>query len=260
MTGREDASHDLIGAYALGALDELESTRFERHLEECASCQAELAELREATSALALAHAEQPPARLREDVLKGIDETLQEGGESQPRSGMPGTTTAERPATARQRLARNAKRFTLVAAALLAAALVTLNLLPPRQDPLDEVRAAALEGNAGEVSRLLEEFGDELDLQDVVTDMGVSARLVRSNDDAVLITDGLPELAGDQTYQLWLIEEAGPRSSGLLGPAADPVGDIGELDEDVQAVAVSVEPAGGSEQPSEQIVLSIPTA
>lgn len=47
-------AHDLdeLSAYALGSLDAEESARVEAHLESCAGCRSELAELRQATDAL----------------------------------------------------------------------------------------------------------------------------------------------------------------------------------------------------------------
>ena len=38
-----DAIHDLVGAYSLGALGELERARFTKHLTSCRACQTELA-------------------------------------------------------------------------------------------------------------------------------------------------------------------------------------------------------------------------
>ena len=45
--------HALSGAYAVDALDDLERAAFERHLAECAECQAEVASLREAAAMIA---------------------------------------------------------------------------------------------------------------------------------------------------------------------------------------------------------------
>lgn len=45
-------SRDLLGAYALGAVDQAERQRVEAHLEGCAACRRELAQLREAAAML----------------------------------------------------------------------------------------------------------------------------------------------------------------------------------------------------------------
>ena len=54
--------------------------------------------------------------------------------------------------------------------------------------------------------------------------------------------------ASDQTYQVWAITDEGPSSLGLLGPAPDGEA-LGAMRVDlaeVESVAVTVEPAGGS--------------
>ncbi|NRQ49030.1 zf-HC2 domain-containing protein [Aeromicrobium stalagmiti] len=44
--------HDLVGPYAVGALDLMEVVRFEHHLEECSRCRTELRTLRAAAARL----------------------------------------------------------------------------------------------------------------------------------------------------------------------------------------------------------------
>jgi anti-sigma-K factor RskA len=62
----------------------------------------------------------------------------------------------------------------------------------------------------------------------------------------------LPALAEDLTYQLWFIDAEGPVSGGVLDVPAD--GDLTQVAEGdlagVTAIALSVEPSGGSEQPT----------
>ena len=54
--------------------------------------------------------------------------------------------------------------------------------------------------------------------------------------------------AGSRTYQLWELTPAGPRSAGLLG------GDVADhefrVGADATAVAVTLEPRGGSPEPT----------
>ncbi len=61
--------HALTGAYAVDALDDLERARFERHLNECDDCRAEVDSLREATALLVDSAGTTPPPALRERVL-----------------------------------------------------------------------------------------------------------------------------------------------------------------------------------------------
>ncbi|MEZ4663893.1 MAG: anti-sigma factor [Caldilineaceae bacterium] len=76
----------------------------------------------------------------------------------------------------------------------------------------------------------------------------------------LLALRGLDTLPAEQTYELWLIDADGtPVPAGLLGAdapthAAVSVELPGAL-EDFSAVAVSIEPAAGSEQPTGPIVM-----
>jgi anti-sigma-K factor RskA len=73
----------------------------------------------------------------------------------------------------------------------------------------------------------------------------------------VLIGRGMPTLPGNQTYQLWLMTETGaPVSGGVFRP--DQAGNVevpasGNLD-GVDRMGVSIEPAGGSPQPTPSTV------
>jgi hypothetical protein len=82
----------------------------------------------------------------------------------------------------------------------------------------------------------------------------------------LLIAANLPPLTAAQTYQMWLIPKDGsaPRPAGLFQSAASGAAVHtlpGELDlTTVDAVAVTVEPAGGSPGPTPPIVLAVPIA
>ena len=73
----------------------------------------------------------------------------------------------------------------------------------------------------------------------------------------VMEADGLEPLDSEQTYQVWAIRVGRPESIGLLGPASEGAveqamrADLSGVD----AVAVTAEPAGGSVEPTGDIVL-----
>jgi anti-sigma-K factor RskA len=77
--------------------------------------------------------------------------------------------------------------------------------------------------------------------------------------DAVAVTaTGLDPLAAGQTFQLWLVDDAGATSVGVFRPASD--GTVRVRFDDVDpagfVLGVTVEPSGGSDQPTLPIVLS----
>ena len=75
-TVRDDL-HLLAGSYALDALSEAERDSFERHLQHCGPCDAEVRGYREAAARLGLARATDPPPALREQVLAAAHRTRQ---------------------------------------------------------------------------------------------------------------------------------------------------------------------------------------
>lgn len=81
--------------------------------------------------------------------------------------------------------------------------------------------------------------------------------------EAVLVTDGLPEIADDQDFELWYVRDGAPIAAGVFSAADGEAtallsGDMrpGDL------VAVTVEPAGGSPEgvPTSEPILAIATA
>ncbi len=89
----------------------------------------------------------------------------------------------------------------------------------------------------------------------------VAAHLLIDPDspEAYFVTTALEPLPAEQTYQLWLIADGQPTSAGVFQPdaqgraafaveASQPLGQY-------QAAGITVEPAGGSEQPTTEPIL-----
>ena len=72
-----DDWHVLTGSYALDALPEPERAEFERHLQHCPSCEAEVRGLRATAARLAMAQALQPPPGMEQRVLAAAYRTKQ---------------------------------------------------------------------------------------------------------------------------------------------------------------------------------------
>lgn len=77
---------------------------------------------------------------------------------------------------------------------------------------------------------------------------------------AVLVISGLPKLEANKTYQVWLIEGNKPVSAGLLTVDENGQGVVIVTSEEAissfKALAISIEPEGGSPQPTGDIVVS----
>jgi anti-sigma-K factor RskA len=92
---------------------------------------------------------------------------------------------------------------------------------------------------------------------------GGRASVVSSDDrgEAVIVLDGLPELESDQEYQLWYIDDPDAqiiRSAGTIGRSVDTTPTLLPDIEDAELVALSVEPRGGSRQPTTTPLTAVP--
>ncbi|MCH6230074.1 anti-sigma factor [Microbacterium sp. CFH 31415] len=98
-----------------------------------------------------------------------------------------------------------------------------------------------------------------------LTDGGTAtAHWAESVGKVVLVSNGLPEISEDESFELWFVREDGtPVAAGVFEPAEGPSTVI--LDGEMQAgdtIAVTVEPQGGSPngEPSGEPIVAIPTA
>ena len=227
--------HTLTGAYAADALaDDDERREFEQHLARCADCREEVRTLRETVGVLAAALAVAPPPRLRHQVLVEVARTRQ----------------LPRPNLHEPRRVSTSRWVGIAAAVALFAGMAVggYGLNQARQAERSRVLAVA------QADRIVSVLADQTARKagGPVTGGG-AATLVVSGSQAVLVTAGVDRLPADQTYQLWVLRAGQVRSAGLgpAGPAA--AGSWTRLVDGVRPgdqVAISVEPAGGSAQPT----------
>jgi len=231
--------HALSGAYAVDALDDHERTEFEEHLAVCAECRAEVASFRETGALMAETEAVDPPASLRDSVLSGI---------SQIRP-IPPETTALPERTEPTRDVRRRMLPPLLAAAaavvLLAAGVLTWH---PWQGDRADLATQIL--NAPDAMRVTEKLPGGTGELTLVR----SASLKR----AVMIGDHVPAAGSGKTYQMWYQQPGQPMvSAGLMPDADEPTVLSGDAATAV-AAAVSVEPAGGSHEPTTEPIALFP--
>jgi anti-sigma-K factor RskA len=237
--------HTLTGAYALDAIDGAERERFEHHLHRCQSCGQEVRGLQETATRLALAVARVPPPSLKAAVLAGAARTRQH-------SPLADTRPVTEPRLARRpRLAMGFAAVATVLVVVLAVALV----LQRRQ--LDTERA-----QQHQVATVL--AAPDARILAGPTSLGGTATVVASSRlrELVFTSAGLPVLASSKVYQLWLIGPSGATSAGLLAEASQgrtaPVLASGLVPGD--EVGVTVEPAGGTRQPTTKPIVLIKVA
>jgi anti-sigma-K factor RskA len=86
---------------------------------------------------------------------------------------------------------------------------------------------------------------------------GGAGTFVMSPDDgrAVFMTADLPDPEPDQTYQLWAIDDGGATSVGLMQPDDGKASELVDMPPGSTAFGVTVEPSGGSDQPTTEPIL-----
>ncbi|MGH3362457.1 MAG: anti-sigma factor [Nocardioides sp.] len=219
--------HALSGAYAIDALDDIERAQFERHLAECAECRAEVASLRSTAGLLAETTATTPPPGLRERVLADIATV-------RPLPPAVGTPAPRR----RFRLAPLA-----AAAALIAAVGTGVVVTQPWVDEPSESQLSAVD----QVLRAsdAERYTKAVD--------GSEATLVRSRslNQAVLVTKNMEPPPEGKVYELWLDHEGvGMVPAGLMTGGGEQQILLEGDPATATGAGITVEPAGGSEEPT----------
>ncbi len=244
--------HTLTGAYAVNALPTEERVDFERHLRMCSACEEEVRELQATAALLAVAAAITPPPALRERVMAGVGRVRQVGPDI-----LPGIREARPERRRTQRFGQWPQRAVALGAAALVLAVAGLGVLTYQQRQELATQRATIAGMA-ELNDLLAAV--DARLSSVTTDEAIGTVIAsKQQNKAVFLSSGLPEVASNRTYQLWVITAEGTNSVGLLqrseGGTTAPALATGTSG--ARSLAVTVEPAGGSIQPTTQPVLLV---
>ncbi|HKY55389.1 MAG TPA: anti-sigma factor [Anaerolineales bacterium] len=221
-----------LPAFALGSLDETEARQVAEHLAGCHLCRTELRAFQDVANQLAFATSDMAPS---ENLKSRLMERIQGIKSSRP---------------ARQRFWAPERLMPVggIIGLLLVLVLLVSNLLLWQRLNNLEVLTGPLGMRA-------------ITLQNTAAAPNASGFVIISSDgdNGVLVVDELPQLDEQYEYQLWL-ERNGSKISGAVFPV-DESGYRGmriEAPETLllfSSVRVTIEPAGGSEQPTGDTVL-----
>jgi anti-sigma-K factor RskA len=234
----ERYEHD-VAAYLLSALSELETQAFEQHMEGCAACRDELERLRMAADALPRAVEQvEPPASLKRALMTVVREEAAAAAPARERRGLgarlrerfPRFSTGVRP------------RVALVSAAFLLIVGIATGYAITQVTSNDNASRTV----AAKVDRTRVPQG--------------SASLVIPHGDknAILRVNGLPEPAGNQVYEVWLMRGNQPMPVSLFNVTSDGSGAAAIPEElhNGDSVLVTREKPGGAPAPTEAPVIS----
>jgi len=263
-----DELRESLPAFALGALDAGERQAVASHLETCAECRAELAELERAVAGIGLdAPPVTPPAHLRSRVLNRIATEPQQS----KAHTLPFAPKHDRPAPSVNRLALAAAVTLAVGASIYAFAL--RSEVASLRDSVATTQAEAtrlrgelttLRRNWVEVTRVMDVLKApdmlKVDLKGQANMPGAAGRAFWSRTAGLMFTaDRLPPLPAGRVYQLWTITGTVATGAGTFTPDAQGAASVtapvtaGVAVPD--AFGVTIEPTGGSATPTMPIVL-----
>lgn len=222
-----DEIEELLGAFALDAVEDDEREQIERHLRDCPRCRAEVAEHREVAAMLAQGGApapegvwdrivgalEEAPPAMRLEV--GPVAPVAAPPEAKPGAGQP---DSEPPAIAPVVPLAGRGRWRRVAVAVgglvAAAAVVVLGIVAVRQQrQIDDLQAAA--GPPDLIEVLADPSSRPIEMVSPDGTLHVSA--VAGDDIGYVVGASLPALDDGRIYQLWGLEGETAVSLGVLG-------------------------------------------
>lgn len=280
---------ELIPFYALGVLNEEELIFVETHLHEHPYLQDELAMMVAVTTAIPLGTDPiMPSAHIKYDLIKQVQMDIQEAESDYPQLYEQPDWSEDNQSSRKPVLATAAVAILAIAAMLIwgvslygqwnsqQARLVNLESTLIAQT--DQI--SALESQLNNIETSNQVFAEQLDEQKrylaIYTDLDSQIIAIKGTDVqpeaigrliaqpvnqiAIFTSNHLILLMPNQIYQVWLINETVIVSVGTF--SVDDAG-VGELIINLpttyntfKTISVSIEPAGGSEQPTGEIILS----
>lgn len=225
--------HTLSGAYALDALSPEEAAAFRKHLEACPACCQEVRELRSAAARMGASEAVAPPPYLKARILEAANRTPQ-----QP------------PRVSALRAARPSRWSPKLVAAAAAAVLVVGTAIGVGVTVGEPEQATLADG-------VVEVFtaSDARSVEVETTHGPLKVATSRSEGEMAVDTSDLVPLDDEYVYQVWTVVEGEPQPVVVL-EQPDTGAHMGMPAPGTQ-VAITVEPAGGSQRPTTEPIAQL---
>jgi anti-sigma-K factor RskA len=245
-----DEMTELLGAYALDAVDDDERRELDLHVEECASCRREVARHREVAALIAAAeNAQAPVVPPRADVWTSIA-----GAISDSRADAPVVVPIETARRIHRPSPRATVRFLGAAAAILLIAVISLEFQIGRLN--NHVAAINTELTSRDsasqlASALLSPSHHSIELTSS-SGRDVATVVLQRTGESFFVNRALGHLSAGRTYQLWTLVNGQAVSLGVLGGA--PSIDEFRFQNPMTTFMVNVEPAGGTPAPTTPVL------
>ncbi len=267
MIVHDESLLDTIAVHALGALPPAEARAIADHIGSCSACAREYAEYR-ATANLVGFEAENAPDALDEMSARRLKSRVMTSVRESARDTTPAAIASPAKISSNGAGARPKSSWlpygAAVAAALVAAISLSNNASLRNDRASDAARVASLETDA----RAARARADALQARVGVLDARVasivapgsrhfavaSGEVVKSGNRIVIALHDLPKLPAGKVYQAWTLTTGAKNVAPSITFTPDSAGvalvELPEGASHLAAVAVSVEPVGGSKAPT----------
>lgn len=252
---------ELLPFYALDALTEEERELVEAYLAEHPQARAQFDEMNRAVSALPQSILPVEPAPLTKDALMA---RVAADSKARDRSSV---HTARQPSSRVSRFESFFRTFSLAAAAVAIIWVIVLNVQVTGLRNEIAALNSALVAQSNSLNQIIENLPQTTPSQTITVSLKgtnvepqAQGQLIAdpASQSAVLVITGLPPLEPGKTYQVWLIAGA-PVSAGLLTVDSNGQGVLIVTSQEAigsfNSLGISVEPEGGSPQPTGDIVV-----
>ena len=276
IVSMHDHVAELLGAYAVHAVNDAETELVELHLEHCELCQVELVQHFETAARLGAASVMPVAPRVWDNVLSEIrlTQVISEPMERSDQSPVEDPISIERshvvspaipaipaiPAfsTNQAEPARGTNVIDIAAAServnkrrtwrvAVAAAVATAAITVPI--------VSSLSGSSPSLAALAKRVASQPSSRSLTLKSDTGSELVKvvvgKDGQGYLTSDSLPRLGANKVYQLWAVTASGPVSLGILG--SDPSVQAFATPLTYAALAISVEDAAGAATPTPPI-------
>ncbi|CAN5793980.1 hypothetical protein BH24ACT3_BH24ACT3_05190 [soil metagenome] len=251
---------ELLGAFALDAVDPNDAEQIELHLRDCPRCRAEVTEYREVAAMLAHTGAPAP-----EGVWGRIVDALEASPPAlrmpPPSPGPPSVAAASVPTAPVSDLSQRRARVAVGVMGVLSAAavvlVVVLGITVARQeDRLDEVQGdlASVSLDRVATDALTAPDAIQTELRSANGDLRAPA-VLGADGSGYLLAHRLPNLPEDRTYQLWGLVGDTTISLGVFAGGV-PVVPFHTDPEQLSGLAVTEEVAGGVASSDHEAILT----
>ena len=257
---------ELLPFYALDALNDEERELVESYLAEHPEAREQMKDLHSGASALPYGISPvEPPRRVKESLMARVNADAKARARSLERASRPSFLSFLNLMKGENIL----RTFTLGIATLAVVWVMILNTKIARLNSEISGLHDTLASQANSLEQIIANL-PESPPSNVIT-VSIKGTSVRPDahgqliadpkeQSAVLVISGLPKLEANKTYQVWLIEGDQPVSAGLLTVDENGQGVVivtsNESISSFKSLAISVEPQGGSPQPTGDIVVA----